>query len=149
MSDFDVNAFFSEQDHRMNLSDDDFDEYLIRMATSRKRFVHTHRSKHEALGPENFGCSQNAATFTPSFPLLTSKYLIDEQEKPKNTKHQSATDSRPFGLSDATDGIAEVESSSISTPRWHPLGFSTCIETNTHACNVASNANNLRLSLSQ
>lgn len=37
--DANLDVFFSEQDKRMNMPDDDFDDYLGRMATHRKKFV--------------------------------------------------------------------------------------------------------------
>lgn len=37
----DVDAFLREQDRRMNLPDDDFDEYLNRMGTHRRRSAAT------------------------------------------------------------------------------------------------------------
>lgn len=35
----DYQAFFHEQDMRMNLPDDDFEEYLRRMGTYRRRYA--------------------------------------------------------------------------------------------------------------
>lgn len=50
LSDMDVQSYFLEQDKRMSLQDDDFDEYLTRMA-SRKRLVDlaTHEVSRQRL----------------------------------------------------------------------------------------------------
>lgn len=41
MADFDVEAYYAEQDERMNLPDEDADEYIKRVSLLRQRCVQT------------------------------------------------------------------------------------------------------------
>ena len=41
MADFDVEAYYAEQAERMNLPDEDADEYIKRVSSLRQRCVHT------------------------------------------------------------------------------------------------------------
>jgi hypothetical protein len=40
MADFDVEAYYTEQDERMNLPDEDTDEFIKRVSSLRQRCVH-------------------------------------------------------------------------------------------------------------
>lgn len=41
MADFDVETYYAEQDERMNLPDEDTDEYIKRLSSLRERCVRT------------------------------------------------------------------------------------------------------------
>ena len=41
MANFDVEAYYAEQDERMNLPDEDTDEFIKRVSSLRQRCVHT------------------------------------------------------------------------------------------------------------
>ena len=52
MSEIDLDAFFREQDKRMNMPEDDFEEYLDRMGSSRKKYdiLYSVSSQHLRVG---------------------------------------------------------------------------------------------------
>lgn len=71
LSRMDYQAFFREQDARMNLPDDDFEEYLRRMGTYRRRYVCSVRLNLSRLKLEDF-CTPSQRSFLLDQALATN-----------------------------------------------------------------------------